>query len=159
MTRCCSATRRSASPAASAPIWSRSSIAPKAPGGPYTPNLILNLLIGLALGLVAGLGAALVLEFINDTVKTPDDVRNKLKLASLGAIPKKQGAESLAEELKDPTSPVSEAYFSLRTSLQFTTETGPPKTLLITSTRAAEGKSSTTLALAQNFARLGNRCC
>ena len=52
---------------------------------------------------------------------------------------------------------ISEAYFSLRTSLQFTTDNGAPKSLLITSTRAAEGKSSTTLALAQNFARLGNR--
>jgi capsular exopolysaccharide synthesis family protein len=126
------------------------------PSGPFKPNLMLNLLIGFAVGLLTGIGAALALEFINDTVKTPDDVRDKLKLASLGAIPKKQGTESLAEELKDLSSPVSEAYYSLRTSLQFTTENGAPKTLLITSTRAAEGKSSTTLALAQSFARLGN---
>ncbi|HEX8580070.1 MAG TPA: polysaccharide biosynthesis tyrosine autokinase [Allosphingosinicella sp.] len=126
------------------------------PGGPYKPNLILNLLVGLALGIVAGIGAALALEFLNDTIKTPDDVREKLKLPFLGAIPKKKGNEAVAEDLKDQTSPVSEAYFSLRTSLQFTTEHGAPRTLLITSTRAAEGKSSTTLALAQNFARLGN---
>jgi succinoglycan biosynthesis transport protein ExoP len=126
------------------------------PGGPYKPNLMLNLLIGLGLGLVAGLGAALALEFLNDTIKTPEDVREKLQLPSLGVIPRKKGAEALADELKDQSSPISEAYFSLRTSLQFTTETGAPKTLLITSTRAAEGKSSTTLALAQNFARLGN---
>jgi succinoglycan biosynthesis transport protein ExoP len=126
------------------------------PGGPYKPNLMLNLLMGFALGLVGGVAAALALEFINDTVKTPDDVRDKLRLASLGVIPKKMGQDSLADELKDQSSAVSEAYFSLRTSLQFTTESGAPKTLLITSTRAAEGKSSTTLALAQNFARLGN---
>jgi len=126
------------------------------PGGAYTPNLILNLMIGFGLGLAAGLAAAVVLEFINDTIKTPDDVREKLHLASLGVIPKKKGSEPLADELKDQSSPISEAYFSLRTSLQFTTETGAPKSLLITSTRAAEGKSSTTLALAQNFARLGN---
>jgi capsular exopolysaccharide synthesis family protein len=125
------------------------------PGGAYKPNLMLNLLIGLALGLIGGIGAALALEFLNDTIKTPDDVRDKLQLASLGVIPKKKGAESLSDELKDQSSAISEAYFSLRTSLQFTTETGAPKSLLITSTRAAEGKSSTTLALAQNFARLG----
>ena len=125
------------------------------PGGPYKPNLILNLLIGLALGLVAGVGAALALEFVNDTIKTPDDVREKLRLASLGVIPKKLTQESLSEELKDQTSPVSEAYYSLRTSLQFATDHGAPRTLLVSSTRAAEGKSSTTLALAQNFARLG----
>jgi capsular exopolysaccharide synthesis family protein len=126
------------------------------PGGPYKPNMMLNLLIGLVLGLIGGVGAALALEFLNDTVKTPDDVRDKLGLPSLGAIPKKKGAGAMAEELKDQTSPVSEAYFSLRTSLQFATDSGAPKTLLITSTRAAEGKSSTTLALAQSFARLGH---
>jgi capsular exopolysaccharide synthesis family protein len=127
------------------------------PGSAYKPNLMLNLLIGLGLGLAAGLGAAIALEFLNDTIKTPEDVREKLGLPSLGIIPRKKGSEPLADELKDQSSPISEAYFSLRTSLQFTTETGAPKTLLITSTRAAEGKSSTTLALAQNFARLGNQ--
>jgi capsular exopolysaccharide synthesis family protein len=129
----------------------------EAPGGPFKPNLMLNLLIGLAMGMIGGLGAALALEFLNDTIKTPDDVREKLRLPSLGVIPQKKGPEALSEELKDQSSAISEAYFSLRTSLQFTTETGAPKSLLITSTRAAEGKSSTTLALAQNFARLGNR--
>jgi succinoglycan biosynthesis transport protein ExoP len=127
------------------------------PTVPFKPNLMLNLLVGLALGLVGGMGAALALEFLNDTVKTPEDVRDKLRLPSLGVIPKKKGSDALAEELKDQSSAISEAYYSLRTSLQFTTDTGAPKSLLITSTRAAEGKSSTTLALAQNFARLGNR--
>ncbi len=126
------------------------------PGSPYKPNLILNLLIGLGIGLTLGVAAALALEFINDTIKNPDDVRDKLHLASLGVIPRKKGQGSLAEELEDQSSPVSEAYYSLRTSLQFSTDHGAPKTLLVTSTRAAEGKSSTTLALAQNFARLGN---
>lgn len=128
----------------------------ESPGGPYKPNLMLNLLVGLFFGLLGGIGAALALEFLNDTIKTPDDVRNKLRLASLGVIPKKKGTGALSEELEDQSSPISEAYFSLRTALQFTTDTGAPKSLLITSTRAAEGKSSTTLALAQNFARLGN---
>jgi succinoglycan biosynthesis transport protein ExoP len=126
------------------------------PGSPYKPNMLFNLLIGFVLGLAGGIAAALALEFINDTIKTPDDVRDKLRLASLGVIPKKRGQDTLAKELEDNASPISEAYFSLRTSLQFATDTGAPKTLLITSTKAAEGKSSTTLALAQNFARLGN---
>lgn len=127
----------------------------EAPGGAYKPNLPLNLAIGLIAGLLFGIGAAIAIEFINDTIKTPDDVRNKLRLPSLGVIPKKAGQRPLRDELRDQASPISEAYFSLRTALQFTTDQGAPSTLLVTSTRAAEGKSSTTLALAQNFARLG----
>jgi capsular exopolysaccharide synthesis family protein len=126
------------------------------PRTPFKPNLMLNIVIGLALGLLSGIGAALALEFLNDTIKNPDDVRQKLHMPSLGVIPKKKGSEALSEELKDHSSSISEAYFSLRTSLQFTTESGAPQSLLITSTRASEGKSSTTLALAQNYARLGH---
>ena len=79
------------------------------PGGPFKPNLMLNLLIGLGLGLLAGIGAALALEFLNDTVKTPEDVREKLHLPSLGVIPMKKGADALADELKDQSSAISEA--------------------------------------------------
>ena len=125
------------------------------PGGPYSPNLMLNLLIGLGLGLAAGLGLAIALEFINDTIKTRDDVRNKLGLACLGAIPKRSGKGSFVEDLKDPTSAVSEAYSAVVGALRLSTEAGTPKTLFISSTQPNEGKSSTALALAQNFARLG----
>jgi capsular exopolysaccharide synthesis family protein len=129
----------------------------EAAGAPFSPNLILNLLIGAGLGFALGVLGALGLEILNDVIKNPDDVRNKLGLASLGLIPKKAGENPVSEDLKDRTSPVAEAYFSLSSALQFTTEHGTPKSLLITSTRAAEGKSSTTLALSQNFARLGKR--
>ena len=125
------------------------------PGAPYSPNLLFNLLIGFGLSLAAGLGLAVVLEFINDTIKTRDDVRNKLGLACLGAIPKRSGKGSFVEDLKDPTSSVSEAYSAVIGSLRLSTEAGTPKTLLISSTQPNEGKSSTALALAQNFARLG----
>ncbi len=125
------------------------------PTAPYKPNLLLNLLLGLGLGLAAGLGAAVALEYLYDTIKTRDDVRNKLGLACLGAIPKTAGQESFIEELKDPSSIVSEAYSAVVTSLRFSTEEGLPKTLVVTSTRSGEGKSSTALAVAQNFARRG----
>jgi succinoglycan biosynthesis transport protein ExoP len=125
------------------------------PVGPYSPNLLHTILVGLALGMISGLGAAVVLEFVNDTIKTRDDVRNKLRLACLGAIPKRTGHGSFVEDLKDPTSAVSEAYSAVLASLRFSTDTGAPKTLLITSTRESEGKSSTALALSENFARLG----
>jgi capsular exopolysaccharide synthesis family protein len=126
------------------------------PIAPYRPNLVLNLLLGLGLGLFTGMALALALEFINDTIKTPDDVREKLQLAFLGGIPAAKGAK-VVDELRDASTGVSEAYFSAMTSLQFTTETGAPKVLVVTSTRAAEGKSTTAWALANSFARVGRR--
>ena len=57
------------------------------PGLPYKPNLLLNLLLGLIGGLVTGIGAAVAFEFINDTIKTREDVRDKLGLPCLGAVP------------------------------------------------------------------------
>lgn len=125
------------------------------PGGPFKPNLPLNIMIGLAVGLLLGLGTAFTIEWIDDTIKTPDDVANKLGLASLGVIPGVGKGVAVREQLEDPRSQVSEAYQSVRTALQFSTDHGVPRSLLVTSTRASEGKSSTALALAQTLANLG----
>jgi polysaccharide biosynthesis transport protein len=125
------------------------------PGGPYKPNLMFNLLVGLGAGLLAGLAAALAMEFIRDTIKTREDIRNKLALACLGVIPKRIGSGTIIEDLKDVSSAATEAYAAVLASLRFSTETGAPKSLLITSTMASEGKSSSALALAQNYARRG----
>jgi capsular exopolysaccharide synthesis family protein len=124
---------------------------------PFKPNLTMNLLIGAILGLVAGIGAAIALEFLNDTINTRDDVRKKLGLACLGVIPKRSGRDTFIDDLQEPTSPTSEAYSTVVTSLRFSTEQGVPKVLMLTSARPSEGKSSSALALAQNFARQGNR--
>jgi len=123
------------------------------PGLPFKPNLMLNLLLGLVGGLVAGIGSAVGLEFVNDTIKTREDVRDKLGLACLGAVPKTSAKEAFVEDLKNPASVVSEAYSAVVAALRFSTESGMPKILLVTSTQPGEGKSSTALALAQNFAR------
>jgi capsular exopolysaccharide synthesis family protein len=125
------------------------------PGGPFKPNLPLNIMIGLCVGLLLGLGTAFSIEWIDDTIKTPDDVGTKLGLASLGVIPGVGKGLAVREQLEDPRSQVSEAYQSVRTALQFSTDHGVPRSLLVTSTRASEGKSSTALALAQTLASLG----
>jgi capsular exopolysaccharide synthesis family protein len=125
------------------------------PGGPFKPNLPLNIMIGLCVGLMLGLGTAFTIEWIDDTIKTPDDLGNKLGLASLGVIPGVGKGIAVREQLEDPRSQVSEAYQSVRTALQFSTDHGVPRSLLVTSTRASEGKSSTALALAQTLANLG----
>jgi capsular exopolysaccharide synthesis family protein len=123
------------------------------PGSPYKPNLMINLLMGLGAGLLAGLAGAVGLEFLTDTIKTREDVRSKLQLPCLGAVPKTAARDAFIEDLKNPASVVSEAYSAIVAALRFSTEAGMPKVLLVTSTQSGEGKSSTALALAQNFAR------
>jgi capsular exopolysaccharide synthesis family protein len=126
------------------------------PTAPFKPNLPLNILMGLAAGLLLGFGSAFAIEFIDDTVKTPDDLSNRLGITPLGVIPMAPKGSSVAELLVVAKSEIAEAYHSVRTALQFATDHGVPKTLVITSARAAEGKSSTALALAQNLASLGS---
>lgn len=125
------------------------------PTKPIKPRLMLNIAIGIILGLGLGFAAALAIEFIDDTITTPEDVRGKLNLTPLGVIPKAGKNENFIALLGDPRSAVAEAYSSVRSSLEFATEHGLPRSLLVTSSRASEGKSSTSLALAQSFARLG----
>jgi capsular exopolysaccharide synthesis family protein len=124
-----------------------------APSLPYKPNLFYNLLFGMVGGLLAGLAAAVGLEFVNDTIKTREDVRTKLGLPCLGVVPKTSAKDTFVEDLKNPASHVSEAYSAIVAALRFSTEDGTPKVLLVTSTQPGEGKSSSALAIAQNFAR------
>jgi capsular exopolysaccharide synthesis family protein len=123
------------------------------PGAPFKPNLLLNLILGLGFGLLAGVAGAVGLEFVNDTIKTREDVRTKLRLPCLGTVPKTGAKDTFVEDLKNPTSLVSEAYSTIVAALRFSTDDGMPKVLLVTSAQPGEGKSSTALAIAQNFAR------
>lgn len=125
------------------------------PGGPFKPNLLLNLLFGLGAGLLAGVAGAIGLEFMNDTIKTREDVRSKLALPCLGAVPRAPVKGAFVDDLKNPSSMVSEAYSAIAAALKFSTEEGLPRMILLTSTRSGEGKSSSALALAQTFARRG----
>ena len=129
---------------------------------PYKPNLPRNLLIGLAAGLFIGLCMVFVLEFIDDSIKFPDEVERNLGLPLMGIIPRisrKRGeSKSVALDVHtDPRSTLAEAYRSVRTALQFSTPEGAPKRLVVTSTTRNEGKSTTALALAINFAQMGQK--
>lgn len=129
----------------------------KVPGAPFKPNLTSNIQAGLMLGLILGILLALLVEYLDDTVKVPEDVERKLQLPLLGVIPKVMVNETVQELMTDPRSAFSEAYRSLRTALQFSTDKGVPKTLLVTSSNMAEGKSTTAHVLAFKFAQLGKR--
>jgi len=126
------------------------------PTGRFKPSLAFNLSAGVLLGLLLGVIVAFLLEFLDDTLQTPEDVEQRLKLAVLGIIPKlvKQSPVEAARELR---SPFSESYRSVRTALQFSTDHGVPRVLLITSSGQGEGKSTAALTLARNFAQIGKR--
>ncbi|MEN1944777.1 polysaccharide biosynthesis tyrosine autokinase [Luteimonas sp. MJ293] len=126
------------------------------PSGRFKPNLPLNLAIGLMLGLMLGVLIAFVLEFLDDTIKSPEDLEQHLRLPVLGVIPHLR-KQSVEDALADQRSAFSESYRSVRTALQFSTDGGVPRTLLITSASASEGKSTTAITLARNFAQLGKR--
>jgi len=125
------------------------------PRAPSSPVMSRALALSLALGLAAGLAAAYVLEHFDDLIHSPEEVERISSLAALGIIPKVQLTDGVEEELANPRSPLAEAYRSLNTALQFSTASGLPKTLLITSATPNEGKSVTALAIAQNFAVMG----
>ncbi len=127
------------------------------PGGRFKPNLGLNLIVGLFAGLMFGVLLALLLEFLDDTLKTPEDIEQRLKLAVIGVIPRVGKKQSLLQAALDLRSAFSEAYRSARTALQFSTDHGAPRILLVTSASPGEGKSTSALALARNFAQMGRR--
>jgi polysaccharide biosynthesis transport protein len=132
-----------------------------APLFPYKPNLQSNLLAGLGIGLFLGLCLVFLLEYLDDSIRFPDMVERVLGVPLMGVIPvgdkKRSDLGSIAFDVHtDPRSSMAEAYRSVRTALQFSTSRGAPKRLLVTSTTRDEGKSTTALALAINFAQMGN---
>lgn len=127
------------------------------PEKPSKPNLLLNIALAALLGLGLGVVAALVLEALDETLATPDDAESKLGVPVLGVVPLLEKGLTTAEALADLRSGFSEAYYSLRTALQFSTPDGAPSSMLITSARPAEGKSTTAYAIALNLARVGRR--
>jgi capsular exopolysaccharide synthesis family protein len=127
------------------------------PGAPSSPQLARSLLLSLLLGLGAGVVAAYLLERLDDTIASPAEIERVTGLPTLGIIPKVIGPNTIEAEFVDPRSDISEAYRSLCASLQFSTESGLPRTLFVTSGGPSEGKSLTSLAIARHFATMGHR--
>ena len=127
------------------------------PREPFAPSHLRNLALAAALSLAIGIGLAMLLEFLDDTIKSPDDVRTKLREPLVGVVPRLKGRTKIESILNDPRSPVAEAFHSLRTSLAFSTSAGTPRSILVTSSRPGEGKTSSVTALAFAFARTGKR--
>ena len=122
------------------------------PGAPSSPNLRKALVLALLVGLFVAIGAAYLLERLDDKIRAPEQLEVATGLSTLGIIPR---VADVDRELADSRSVLCEAYRSLCTTLQFTTENGLPKTLLVTSVGPGEGKSLTAYSVARHFALLG----
>lgn len=127
------------------------------PSEPSKPRLLVNVALAALLGLGFGIGLAFLLEALDESLATPEDVESKLGVPVLGVTPLLDRGVTPKEALSNIRSNFAEAYYSLRTALQFSTPEGAPQTLLVTSSRPAEGKSTTAYAVAINLSRLGRR--
>ncbi len=125
------------------------------PGAPAEPNIPKILMLSFAMGLGAGIGISLLLELLDDKIRAPDELEQLTRLPTLGVIPNTE--LQVHEVLNDPKSGVAEAYRSMAVALQFSTGSGLPRSISVTSAGAAEGKSTTALAIALFFAQSGLR--
>ena len=150
------------------------------PSKPARPRKALNILLASFVGLLGGVGLAFFREYLDNTVKTPDDVEYLTQLPSLAMVPalasvnghsRKSRApqlpKSLSLEVKEPRvelisherprSPISEAFRALRTSLLLSQAERPPQVILVTSALPLEGKTTAAANLAITLAQLGDR--
>lgn len=125
------------------------------PEQPVRPRKVANTALAGVVGAMLAVGTAFLVEYLDDTIKTPDDVAQVLGVGTLGAIGQlKKGAEELVT-VAHPLSPVSEAFRALRTNIRFSSVDEPLQTLLVTSPGPTEGKSLTVANLAVVMAQSG----
>jgi len=142
------------------------------PRAPIGPQRFRNIFIAFLLSLAAGIGLAFLLDFLDDTVKSVDDVDRYLHLPALALIPSSRdrgrligigGAPSgpappdttALAMISDARSPIAESYRHLRTSLLLSSAGQPPKTILVTSSQPSEGKTTTAINTAFMLAQTG----
>lgn len=134
----------------------------EASGTPVSPRPVRNTLMGLGLGLVMGIAGALVVEHLDDSIKSKDDLEAAAQgLPVLGMIPVvaswKNRNDTRVISRVEPSSPAAEAYRSLRTSINFLGVDRSMRVLQITSSNASEGKTTTIANLGVALARAGER--
>jgi len=154
------------------------------PTHPARPQKSRNILLAVLVGLVGGVGLALLREYLDNTVKSPDDIERLAGLPSLAVVPEVRSlnghghgrvrsgkllgdgteAEEESEESRveivsfaKPKSQVSEAFRALRTSLLLSQADHPPQVILVTSALPREGKTTAAVNLAVTLAQLGDR--
>jgi succinoglycan biosynthesis transport protein ExoP len=133
------------------------------PGAPFEPNTLRTAMLALVVGLLIGLGAAFLLDYLDTSVRDEEDVMRATGLPNLATVPNLAAKKSSAGETpylvtrEHPHSPAAEAFRSLQTAIKFLGLERPLKTLLVTSARPGEGKTTTATNLAITAARSGQR--
>src|SRR5438045_4372967 len=146
-----------------------------APATPARPAKGKNIMLSFLAGLVGGIGLALLREYLDNTVKTPDDIETLARLPSLAVVPQFAGSnghkrrgmlpdfsqnghdkriELVAQHL--PKSQMSEAFRVLRTSILLSQAEHSPQVILVTSALPREGKTTAAANLAVTLAQLGD---
>jgi succinoglycan biosynthesis transport protein ExoP len=126
------------------------------PSRPSSPLLLVDIVIGLLASVFLTGVIIYFLELLNNTFARPEQVEAELGIALLGVLPAVT-SDQMREQMENSQSSISEAYRSLRTSLQFTGHDGIPRTIAVTSAEPSEGKSTTVYKLAMDLASLGAR--
>lgn len=145
---------------------------------PIRPRVKLNLALAIVIGLLGGIGLAFLLEALDTSIKTQEDVEKTLGVAFLGIIPSMAGssssrrrrrrkrlpsAASVTDQSRDlfchdnPKSSAAECCRSIRTNILFMSPERPPRKLLVTSPSPQEGKTTVAISLAITMAQSGNR--
>ena len=129
------------------------------PSNPLGSNWMMQVALAAIVGAMLAAGAAFLIEYLDDTLRSPEDAEKAMGLTTLGTIGRIPG-DAPPEKLiaaRHPRSPISEAYRSLRTSLRFSSLDRPLRSILVTSPNALEGKSTMAANLAVVMAQTGSR--
>jgi len=124
-------------------------------GTPMEVNVFRSILFTGMLGLVAGIAFALLMEVLDTTIHTPDDISQYTEVDFLGVIPLSETEKTGLLTIEAPRSPSAEAYRTLRSNINFATLDNPVQTFLVTSAGSGEGKSRVLANLGVVFAQAG----
>ena len=131
------------------------------PSSPISPKPMQSALLAGGIGLLVTAAVAFLVEFLDDTIKTPDEVKDQLGLPVIGLIGelrKKNKDEKLGNYVAyHPRSPVSEAFRALRTNLEYSGIDAPLRVILVTSAGKSEGKTTVATNLAIVLAQSGKK--
>jgi polysaccharide biosynthesis transport protein len=124
---------------------------------PVSPQILRNTLLGALVGMLLGIAVVFLMDFLDDTLRSPDQITEKLGLPVLAVISHFNTEPGKPITESHPRSPVSEAFRTLRTNVQYTSVDRPLNTLLVTSSDSSEGKTTVAVNLSVVLAQGGNR--